>query len=70
MLHFPRPTPVPGTMRDWLDTFAGAFVAGLDAQVAAAVKEEAVEALRATHLDAAGTWHVDYVRLRFAAHKT
>jgi SAM-dependent methyltransferase len=69
LLHFPRPTPLPGHMRDWLDTFAGAFLAGLDSAGAAALKEEAIHSLRATQLDARGTWHVDYVRLRFAAHK-
>ncbi len=70
MLHFPRPTPLPGPLRNWLDTFAGAFVAGLGPEEAALLKAEAVESLRRTHLDAAGTWQVDYVRLRFAAFRT
>jgi SAM-dependent methyltransferase len=70
MLHFPRPTPLPGELRDWLDTFAGAFIAGLAPAEAAALKDEAVAALRPALHDAGGTWHVDYVRLRFAAYRT
>lgn len=67
MLHFPRPTPLPGPIRDWLDTFASAFVAGLEASEAARLLDETVEALRPKLLGADGRWSVDYVRLRFAA---
>jgi hypothetical protein len=69
MRHFPRPTPLPGPIRNWLDTFAGAFVAGLDPARAEGLKEEAVESLRTSQRDVHGVWHVDYVRLRFAAFK-
>lgn len=69
MLHFPRPTPLPGPLRDWLDTFAGAFVAGLDAADAGALLDEASAALRPVLCDAGGRWTVDYVRLRFAARR-
>jgi trans-aconitate methyltransferase len=70
MRHFPRPTPLPGPLRTWIDMFAGAFVAGLAPDLANTIKEEAVEILGPTHLDAGGVWHVDYVRLRFAARKS
>jgi SAM-dependent methyltransferase len=65
----PRPTPIPGDISDWIDTFGESFLfavpeaerAGLIAEVAAAVAPR----LKAAH----GGWTVDYVRLRFAALK-
>jgi trans-aconitate methyltransferase len=65
MLHFPRPTPLPGHLKGWLDTFAGPFVDGVDDSDL--VKEEVVELLRPSLCDDRGRWSVDYVRLRFAA---
>ncbi len=67
MLHFPRPTPLPGSVRDWLDTFASAFLEG--AGDAPRLLDEVTEALRPKLLDVAGIWRVDYVRLRFAAYR-
>jgi trans-aconitate methyltransferase len=69
MLHFPRPTPLPGPLRGWLETFAGAFLAGLPGGAVDGFLDESVNALRPELLDAAGVWHVDYVRLRFAAQR-
>lgn len=69
MLHFPRPTPLPGPLRGWLETFAGAFVADVAPGEADAVLDEAVAALRPALCDASGGWTVDYVRLRFAARR-
>ena len=69
MLHFPRPTPLPGHIRDWIETFAGAFLADARPADRAPLVNEAVEDLRAKLLDTTGVWHVDYVRLRFAAHR-
>lgn len=67
MLHFPRPTPLPGSVRNWLETFAAAFV---DAVAdAPQFLDEVTEALRTQLLDSSGIWKVDYVRLRFAAHR-
>ncbi len=64
---FPRPTPVPGTLTEWLHTFAAAFLDPLDGptrqQVEAEVSAAAAPALRG----ADGAWTVDYVRLRFRA---
>ena len=67
ILHFPRPTPLPGSVGDWLATFASAFVDGVpDTQ---RFLDEVVASLRPRLLDSNGTWTVDYVRLRFAAHR-
>ncbi|MGQ0559159.1 MAG: class I SAM-dependent methyltransferase [Sphingosinicella sp.] len=68
---FERPTPLPGSLADWLKTFrAGYFTmlgvseADRDA-IAAGVEARAEEALRGGD----GTWVADYVRLRFAMAK-
>ena len=63
----PRPTPLPGDVTGWLETFAQNFSGALpepDRQVFIA---EVQEALRPQLCDAAGNWIADYVRLRFAA---
>jgi hypothetical protein len=65
----PRPTPIPGDISAWIETFGESFLfaapeaerAGLIAEVAAAVAPRLK--------DARGRWTVDYVRLRFAALK-
>jgi trans-aconitate methyltransferase len=65
----PRPTPLPGPLGDWLDTFAESFLAAVPASERAAVKREVETELRSKLVDAAGVWVTDYVRLRFAATK-
>ena len=64
---FERPTPIPGTLAEWLELFAVAWRADLDRstwnEVAAEVAAAAAPLLR----DAAGAWTVDYVRLRVRA---
>ena len=64
----PRPTPLPGDVVGWLETFAQAFTAALSAEdqheFLAAVRER----LRPQLCDAQGQWTADYVRLRFHAH--
>lgn len=65
MVHFPRPTPLPGDIAGWLDTFAGPFVDDLASPQA--VKSEVRELLRPSLCDDRGRWTVDYVRLRFCA---
>ncbi|MGH6718967.1 MAG: class I SAM-dependent methyltransferase [Alphaproteobacteria bacterium] len=63
----PRPTPLPGTLADWLEIFAGAFLATVPA-AERTLFSRAVAARAASRLQTAdGTWSVDYVRLRFAA---
>lgn len=64
MLHFPRPTPLPGHIKGWLDTFTGAFLAAVSDPDA--VKDEVAALLQPSLCDEQGRWSVDYVRLRFA----
>ncbi|MGE5148008.1 MAG: class I SAM-dependent methyltransferase [Candidatus Eiseniibacteriota bacterium] len=66
---FARPTPLPGPMTDWLDTFAESFLGAVPAAERAAVKAEAAQAMAPVLRDASGRWHADYVRLRFAARR-
>jgi trans-aconitate methyltransferase len=65
----PRPTPLPGRLADWLDTFAESFLAAVPPHERAAVKDEVEAALRGRLSDDNGAWTVDYVRLRFWARK-
>ena len=65
----PRPTPLPGALSDWLETFAEAFVRHLPEDERRAFLDEVSDALRPRLCDAAGRWTADYVRLRFAACK-
>ena len=64
---FPRPTPLPGDVSAWLETFAQPFLAPLAAPERAAVVADVREALRPALFDAERGWTADYVRLRFAA---
>jgi hypothetical protein len=64
----PRPTPLPGDMIGYLETFAQSFFHGMTD----AAREEYLQEVRATlepQLRDNGTWVADYVRLRFAATK-
>ena len=65
MLHFPRPTPLPGDVTGWLETFAGPFMS--EVADPPEVRAEVAELLRPSLCDEHGNWTVDYVRLRFAA---
>jgi len=62
---FPRPTVLPGDIADWLETFAGPFLAA--ARDRTALLDAVREALRPALCDGDGRWTADYVRLRFAA---
>ena len=66
--HFDRPTALEGErgMRDWLDMFGTALLAGVPAAERNAVCARIVERLRPT-LFRDGTWFADYVRLRILA---
>lgn len=66
---FPRPTPLPGPLSQWMDTFAATFLDGLNPATRQAVVDEVSQrtALRLCSPD--GLWTVDYVRLRFRAVK-
>ncbi len=64
---FPRPTPLPGDVTGWLETFAESFASTLPASSRAPFLEEVQELLRPDLCDVEGRWTADYVRLRFAA---
>jgi hypothetical protein len=64
-----RPTPLPGDVTGWLETFAECFTAALVPAERPAFLAE-VQKLLEPHLRSAdGRWTADYVRLRFAAEK-
>jgi hypothetical protein len=65
----PRPTPLPGDITGWLETFAESFTAILPVAERPAFIEDVREALRPVLCDTEGRWTADYVRLRFAAEK-
>ncbi len=67
---FPRPTPLPGDVTGWLETFAESFLVAVPASERPALLAEVRAALRPHLADAAGHWTADYVRLRFAARRT
>jgi trans-aconitate methyltransferase len=65
----PRPTPLPGDVTAWLETFAESFTNSLAPADRPAYLAEVQEALRPHLCDAEGKWTADYVRLRFSAHR-
>jgi trans-aconitate methyltransferase len=65
----PRPTPLPGDVTAWLETFAQVFTGKLPAADRYAYLAEVQEALRPQLCDAQGKWTADYTRLRFKATK-
>jgi len=66
---FPRPTPLPGDVVGWLETFAEGFTVALPAGDRPALLAEVRDTLRPTLADADGNWTADYVRLRFASRR-
>jgi trans-aconitate methyltransferase len=65
----PRPTPLPGDIVGWLETFAENFTRRVPAAERAGFLNEVAAALRPHLCSADGVWSADYVRLRFAADK-
>lgn len=65
----PRPTPLPGDITGWLETFAESFIKVLAEAERAGFIDEVRDALQPQLCDAEGTWVADYVRLRFAAQR-
>jgi SAM-dependent methyltransferase len=65
--RFARPTPLPGTLADWLATFAESFLKALPPAERPDLASEVADATAAVLRDAEGQWRADYVRLRFAA---
>ncbi|HKV26484.1 MAG TPA: methyltransferase domain-containing protein [Candidatus Acidoferrum sp.] len=65
----PRPTPLPGDVTGWLETFGESFTARLPEDQRGAYLGEVREVLRPELTNSEGIWIADYVRLRFAASK-
>lgn len=65
----PRPTPLPGDIIGWLETFAQSFLEGLPSTAREEYLLEVRAALEPQLRESNGTWVADYVRLRFAATK-
>lgn len=65
----PRPTPLPGDITGWLETFCESFIAAIDTSQRPDLLDEVRELLRPQLCDADGNWSADYIRLRFKADK-
>jgi len=63
----PRPTPLPGDVTGWLETFAGCFANVLPETDRARFIEDVRARLEPLLCDENGRWTADYIRLRFAA---
>ena len=69
MTLFPRPTPLPGDILEWLETFGGSFISAVPETERPGLLREVRDAIRPGLCDSQGLWTLDYVRLRFAASK-
>lgn len=67
--HFKRPTPLPGDVRGWIETFAHAFTHQLPQEDQSQFIDDVVDMLKPQLCNFEGQWNADYVRLRFAALK-
>lgn len=65
----PRPTPLPGDIIGWLETFAQCFLHDLSDIARQDYLQEVRTILEPQLVDRNGVWLADYVRLRFAATK-
>ena len=66
---FPRPTPLPGDVAAWLETFAQPFLGAVPQDDRHALIQDVRAALEPRLYDPRRGWTADYVRLRFAAGK-
>ena len=64
-----RPTPLPTGIEGWLATFAGPFLSAVDPGKHDQIVAEIRDLLKWSLCDGQGRWTVDYVRLRFVAHR-
>ncbi len=64
---FPRPTPLPGEISAWLETFAQPFLSAMPADERRPVLDEVTERLSPVLYEEDRGWIADYVRLRFRA---
>lgn len=65
----PRPTPLPGDITGFLETFGLCFLEGLSDRDREEYLQEVRSVLKSQLVNEAGVWIADYVRLRFAATK-
>jgi trans-aconitate methyltransferase len=65
----PRPTPTPGDAREWLANFGDHLLALAPAAERQAILDEVNAALEPRLRGDDGAWHIDYVRIRFAAQR-
>jgi len=63
----PRPTALPTSIEQWLDTFAQSFFGALAEPDRLSARAEVADLLRPVLMDETRTWVADYVRLRFRA---
>ena len=63
----PRPTKLPGDLTQWLELFAQPFTKSLADAERQSFINEVCDALQSRLRESDGSWHVDYVRLRFKA---
>ena len=66
---FPRPTPLPGDITDWLETFAQPFLGAVPAGDRAAFIQDVRHAVAPSLFDPVRGWIADYIRLQFDAQK-
>jgi trans-aconitate methyltransferase len=64
---FPRPTPLPGDICGWLETFAQPFLLEVPSQERAGFIEEVRDSVKPGLFRAGQGWTADYVRLRLRA---
>lgn len=64
-----RPTPLPGDISGWLDTFAMHYLKAVHESEYDALMDEVREVLRPQLMNEDGVWVADYVRLKFMAVK-
>jgi len=69
MQLFPRPTPLPGDIADWLETFARPFLGAVPEHDRRAFIQDVRDAVQPALFDATRGWTADYIRLRFAAER-
>lgn len=67
---FQRPTPIPGDIDGWLETFGESFLNSVAVDDRKPLLDEVREDLAPDLRDGDGNWSVDYVRLRFQAFLT
>lgn len=65
----PRPTPLPGDIIEYLETFGHSFLAPLSGRARDEYLQEVSAVLEPQLVDPEGVWVADYVRLRFSATK-